>query len=155
MGVGVSTPVTALSRGSDQTGGTAGGHHGWPRKNSNSCPRNRRESCGRHTGEAWAVGWQSHWGTAMGGTQDSSVLAGHHLAGPPSAVWSCRAPGVAQTGPRCWLCLLPRTGCPQGLMTSPRSWPLGRLLSACAFLPQSCSHHKGIGGHFVGRVPAC
>lgn len=155
MEVGVSNPVRALSKGSGRIGGTAGGHHGWPRKNSNSCPRNRRESCGHHTEEAWAAGWQSHWGTVMGETQDLSVLAGHHLAGPPSVVWSCRAPEVAQTGPRRWLCPLPHTGCPQDRMTSQESWPLGRLSSACASLPQSCSHHRGTGGHSVGRAPAC
>lgn len=155
MEVGVSTPVRALSRGSGRIGGTAGGHRGWPRKSNNSCPQNRRESCGRRTGGAWAAEGRSHWGTAKGETRGSSVPAGHRLAGQPSAAWSCRAPAPAQTAPRCWPSLLPRTGRPLGLMTSPGSQPLGRLSSACAFLPQSCSHHKGTGGRSVGRAPAC
>lgn len=151
----MSTPARALSRESGRSGGRAGGHHGWPRKNSNSCPQNRRESCGRHTGGAWAAGWRSHWDTVMGGTQDLSALVGRRPAGPPSAAWSCRAPGAALTGPRRWLCPLPHIGCPQGLTTSLGNWPQGRPLSACAFPPQSCSRHKGTGGRSAGRAPVC
>ncbi|KAB1270787.1 hypothetical protein Cadr_000009484 [Camelus dromedarius] len=130
------TPVRALSRGSGRSGGRAGGRRGWPRKNSNSCPQNRRESCGRHTGGAWAAGRRSHWDTAMGGTQDLSALVG--------AAWSCRGPGAALTGPRRWRHPLPHTGCPRGLTM---------LLSACVFPPQSCSRHKGTGGRSAGRAP--